>query len=68
MAIVVQKEQFICPVVLIMRAQNELQGLVPPAVAVHLMGGGGAFLIALMLFMAVTASGSAEQVLYLVCF
>lgn len=37
------------------------QGLVPPAVAVHLMGKGGAFLIVFQVFMAVTASGSAEQ-------
>ena len=36
-------------------------GLVPPAVATHLLGAGGAFLIVLQLFMAVTASGSAEQ-------
>ena len=37
-------------------------GLVPPAVASHTMGTGGAFLIVLQLFMAVTASGSAEQI------
>jgi len=37
-------------------------GLVPPAVAAHTMGTGGAFLIVLQLFMAVTASGSAEQI------
>jgi len=37
------------------------QGLTPPAVAVHLMGQGGAFLLVLQLFLAVTASGSAEQ-------
>ncbi|KAL6748794.1 urea active transporter [Haematococcus lacustris] len=37
-------------------------GLTPPAVAVHLMGKGGAFLMVLQLFMAVTASGSAEQI------
>ena len=37
-------------------------GLVPPAVASHTMGVGGAFLIVLQLFMAVTASGSAEQI------
>ncbi|MEW5297150.1 MAG: hypothetical protein WDW36_000377 [Sanguina aurantia] len=36
-------------------------GLVPPAVAVHLLGKGGAFLLVLQLFMAVTASGAAEQ-------
>ena len=38
------------------------QGLVPPAVAAHTLGTGGAFLIVLQLFMAVTASGSAEQI------
>jgi hypothetical protein len=37
-------------------------GLVPPAIATHLMGQGGAFLILLQVFMAVTASGSAEQI------
>jgi len=37
-------------------------GLVPPAVAVHLLGPGGAFLITFQLFMAVTATGSAEQI------
>ncbi len=37
-------------------------GLTPPAVAVHLMGKGGAFLMVLQLFMAVTAAGSAEQI------
>lgn len=37
------------------------EGLVPPAVAVFLMGKGGAFLIVFQVFMAVTASGSAEQ-------
>ncbi|GAX77380.1 hypothetical protein CEUSTIGMA_g4826.t1 [Chlamydomonas eustigma] len=38
------------------------QGLVPPAIAVFLLGQGGAFLMVLQLFMAVTASGSAEQI------
>jgi SSS family transporter len=38
------------------------EGLVPPAVAAHTLGTGGAFLIVLQLFMAVTASGSAEQI------
>lgn len=38
------------------------EGLVPPAVAVFLMGKGGAFLMLLQLFMAVTASGAAEQI------
>jgi urea-proton symporter len=37
-------------------------GLVPPAVAVHLMGKGGASLILVMLFMAVTSTGAAEQI------
>jgi hypothetical protein len=37
-------------------------GLVPPAVATMLMGGGGAFLLVFQLWMAVTASGSAEQI------
>jgi SSS family transporter len=37
-------------------------GLVPPAAAVHLMGTGGAILILLQLFMAVTSTGSAEQI------
>ena len=37
-------------------------GLVPPAVATMLMGGGGAFLMVFQLWMAVTASGSAEQI------
>jgi len=36
-------------------------GLVPPAVAVHLMGQGGAFLVALQLFMAVTSTANSEQ-------
>jgi hypothetical protein len=37
-------------------------GLVPPAVAVHILGSGGAVLILLQLFMAVTSTGSAEQI------
>jgi len=37
-------------------------GLVPPAAAVHLMGTGGAVLILIQLFMAVTSTGSAEQI------
>ncbi|PNH09887.1 Urea-proton symporter DUR3 [Tetrabaena socialis] len=37
------------------------RGLVPPALAVHLMGKGGAFLMTLQLFMAVTATACAEQ-------
>lgn len=37
-------------------------GLVPPAVAFHMMGKGGAVLILIMLFMAVTSTGSAEQI------
>lgn len=34
------------------------EGLVPPATAVFLLGKGGAILIVLMLFMAVTSSGA----------
>lgn len=37
-------------------------GLVPPAVATMLMGAGGAFLLVLQLWMAVTSTGSAEQI------
>ncbi|CAN8070123.1 unnamed protein product [Agarophyton chilense] len=37
-------------------------GLVPPAVATHLLGSGGAALILIMLFMAVTSTGAAEQI------
>lgn len=37
-------------------------GLVPPAVAVALMGKGGAFLMVLQLYMAVTATACAEQI------
>eukprot|EP01026_Neomeris_dumetosa_P065127 TRINITY_DN623_c0_g1_i3.p1 TRINITY_DN623_c0_g1~~TRINITY_DN623_c0_g1_i3.p1 ORF type:complete len:724 (-),score=58.73 TRINITY_DN623_c0_g1_i3:877-2892(-) len=37
-------------------------GLVPPATATHLLGDGGAVLILIMLFMAVTSTGSAEQI------
>ncbi|GIL80101.1 hypothetical protein Vretifemale_9243 [Volvox reticuliferus] len=37
------------------------RGLVPPALAVHLMGKGGAFLMTLQLFMAMTATACAEQ-------
>lgn len=37
-------------------------GLVPPAVAEHLLGSGGAWLILIMLFMAVTSTGAAEQI------
>jgi len=36
-------------------------GLTPPALAVHLMGTGGGFLCLFQLFMAVTATGNAEQ-------
>jgi Na+/proline symporter len=36
-------------------------GLVPPAVGVHLLGQGGAFLVALQLFMAVTSTANSEQ-------
>jgi len=37
-------------------------GLVPPATAVHFMGEGGGCLMAIMLFMAITSTGSAEQI------
>jgi len=37
-------------------------GLVPPAMAVHVLGEGGAFLILFQLFMAVTATACAEQI------
>jgi len=37
-------------------------GLVPPAIATHLMGQGGAAAIAVMLFMAIVSTGSAEQI------
>jgi urea-proton symporter len=37
-------------------------GLVPPAAAVFLLGKFGAILIVIMLFMAVTSSGSAELI------
>jgi urea-proton symporter len=37
-------------------------GLVPPAVAVHVLGEGGAFLILFQLFMAVTDTACAEQI------
>ncbi|EKX42116.1 hypothetical protein GUITHDRAFT_74268, partial [Guillardia theta CCMP2712] len=36
-------------------------GLVPPAVALHVMGQGGAFLIVLQLFLAVTSTANSEQ-------
>merc|ERR1712084_107896 len=37
-------------------------GLVPPAVAVHLLGKAGASLILVMLFMAIVSTGSAESI------
>jgi Na+/proline symporter len=37
-------------------------GLVPPAVAVHLLGSGGGWAIAVMLFMAIISTGSAEAI------
>jgi SSS family transporter len=37
-------------------------GLVPPAVATHLMGDAGSFLILTMLFMAIVSTGSAESI------
>jgi len=45
---------------LLLRAESE-SGLVPPAVATHLMGRGGAFLLMLQLFLAVTSTGNSEQ-------
>lgn len=38
------------------------QGLVPPAAAVHFFGKGGGMMITIMLFMAITSTGSAEQI------
>lgn len=38
------------------------KGLVPPAAAIDLMGTGGASLVLVMLFMAVTSSGASEQI------
>eukprot|EP00177_Eucheuma_denticulatum_P007146 GFKZ01012989.1.p1 GENE.GFKZ01012989.1~~GFKZ01012989.1.p1 ORF type:complete len:681 (+),score=68.07 GFKZ01012989.1:359-2401(+) len=38
------------------------RGLVPPAAAMDLMGTGGASLVLVMLFMAVTSSGASEQI------
>lgn len=38
------------------------QGLVPPAVADHLLGSSGAALILVMLFMAIVSTGSAESI------
>lgn len=46
----------------LIRITCRVAGLVPPAVAVHIMGKGGAALILIMLFMAVTSTGSAEQI------
>ena len=37
------------------------RGLVPPAVATHLMGTGGAFLVAFQLFLAITSTANSEQ-------
>jgi len=37
-------------------------GLVPPAVATHLFGSGGSAMMAIMLFMAITSTGSAEGI------
>jgi urea-proton symporter len=45
----------------ITRAEAGL-GLVPPAVAVHILGEGGAFLVLFQLFMAVTATACAGQI------
>lgn len=38
------------------------RGLVPAAAAVHFMGKGGAAAVTIMLFMAITSTGSAEQI------
>ncbi len=43
-------------------ADEASKGLVPPAVAQHLLGRGGSVLILIMLFMAVTSTGAAEQI------
>ena len=43
-------------------AKEAGSGLVPPAVAAHLLGKGGAAAIAIMLFMAIVSTGSAEQI------
>lgn len=43
-------------------AAEASSGLVTPAVAQHLLGRGGAVLILVMLFMAVTSTGAAEQI------
>jgi urea-proton symporter len=43
-------------------AAEASQGLVPPAVAQHMMGSGGSLLMLIMLFMAVTSTGAAEQI------
>ncbi|KAL2901012.1 Urea-proton symporter DUR3 [Bienertia sinuspersici] len=43
-------------------ASEALHGLVPPATAVALMGTAGSVLLLIMLFMAVTSSGSAELI------
>mmetsp|Transcript_14031 Transcript_14031/g.16540 ORF Transcript_14031/g.16540 Transcript_14031/m.16540 type:complete len:691 (-) Transcript_14031:399-2471(-) len=37
-------------------------GLVPPAVAYHLLGNGGSILVLIMLFMAIVSTGSAESI------
>ena len=43
-------------------SEEAASGLVPPAVAVHLFGKGGAVMMAAMLFMAITSTGSAEGI------
>ena len=43
-------------------AQEAGDGLVPPAVAQHLLGDTGAVLILIMLFMAIVSTGSAESI------
>jgi len=43
-------------------AEEAGNGLVPPAVATHLYGSSGAMMIAIMLFMAIVSTGSAEAI------
>lgn len=43
-------------------ASEAAAGLVPPAVATHLFGSGGSVMMAVMLFMAIVSTGSAESI------
>jgi len=43
-------------------AEEAGSGLVPPAVAYHLLGNGGSVLVLIMLFMAIVSTGSAESI------